>query len=171
MTDAAVDDLERLDGSALVWALKKMLLLEADPYTGEPLVGTLIGYRKLVVGNRDWRLVWRVTTEERGRLVVEIAEVWAVGARSDGAVYDEMAARIAAMPDGPARRSMHSVLEQLGRRAKGVQARVPREPVTGPEPWLVDRLVHSAGRDRREVEAMTSQQAVDAWTDFMMRSR
>lgn len=67
-----------------------MLLLEADPLAGEPLLGSLIGYRKLVVGNRDWRIVWRAVTDQRGIVSVEIAEVWAVGARADSEVYSEM---------------------------------------------------------------------------------
>ena len=58
-----------------------MLLLERDPLAGEPLLGTLVGYRKLVVGNRDWRIVWRASTDQRGTLTIEIAEVWAVVAR------------------------------------------------------------------------------------------
>lgn len=171
LTDPAVEDLERLDGAALVWALKKMLLLETDPHAGLPLLGPLIGYRKLVVGNRDWRVVWRVARDERGALVVVIAEVWAVGARSDDEVYDEMAARTAAMPDTPVRRSLQAVIAGLGKQASGVRARPPLEPVSRPEPWLVERLVHTAGRDRRDVEAMTSEQAVDAWTEHMLRGR
>lgn len=47
LTDAAVADLARLDGAALVWALKKMLLLEADPHAGQPLAGTLIGAARI----------------------------------------------------------------------------------------------------------------------------
>jgi len=35
----------------------------------------------------------------------------------------------------------------------------------------VDRLVHTAGLMREAVEAMTSEQAVDAWTDYMMGER
>ena len=36
-----------------------------------------------------------------------------------------------------------------------------------PEQWLVDRLVHTAGLDRSAVLAMTSEQAVDAWTEYI----
>jgi len=119
LTDAAIEDLHRLDGAPLVWALKKMLLLETDPYAGEPLVGRLVGYRKLVVGNRDWRLVWRVITDERGAVIIDVAEVWAVGARTDAAVYEEMVTRVDELPDGRVRRSLADVVEQLGKRAKG----------------------------------------------------
>lgn len=171
LTDPAVEDLRRLDGAALVWALKKMLLLERDPNAGEPLLGALIGYRKLVVGNRDWRLVWRTTTDARGTLVVDIAEVWAVGARSDADVYDEMTRRVATLANAPVRRSLSDIIEQLGRRAKGLEAKAVATPRSAPEPWLVDRLVHTAGMDSAEVLSMTSEEAVDAWTAHITRPR
>ena len=171
LTDPAVEDLRRLDGAVLVWALKKMLLLERDPDAGEPLLGALIGYRKLVVGNRDWRLVWRTTTDARGSLVVEIAEVWAVGARSDAEVYDEMTRRVATLADAPVRRSLSDIIEQLGRRATGLEAKAVATPRSAPEQWLVDRLVHTAGMDSAEVLSMTSEEAVDAWTAHITRPR
>ena len=170
LTDPAVADLQRLDGAPLVWALKKMLLLEKDPQAGEPLLGSLIGYRKLVVGNRDWRIVWRVTSNERGAVTIEVAEVWAVGARSEGEVYAEMTQRVASLGDSPVRRSLTATLDELGKRAKGLQA-TPVATPSRPEPWLVDRLVHTAGLDRAAVLAMTSEQAVDAWTEHITRSR
>ncbi len=171
LTEAAVEDLHRLDGAPLVWALKKMLLLETDPHAGQPLLGTLIGYRKLTVGNRDWRLIWRVTTDERGTTIVDIAEVWAVGARSHAAVYAEMTARVATLPDNPTRRSLHSVITELGRRARHVRARPPVEPPPRVEPWLAHRLIHTAGIDPQVVALMTSEEAVDAWTAYMLRDR
>lgn len=60
LTDPAVDDLAglmRKDPKIARWALKKMIQLETDPEAGQPLVGALIGWRKLTVGNRDWRIV------------------------------------------------------------------------------------------------------------------
>lgn len=171
LTDAAVEDLDRLHGAALVWALKKMLLLETSSDAGEPLMGNLIGYRKLVVSDRDWRIVWRPTTNDRGGVVIEVSEVWAVGARSDSDVYAEMTARLAAAPASPALHSLASVVEALGRRAGKVVAQPPYEAPPVPEPWLVERLVHTVGLDRPDVLEMTSEQAVDAWTEYMLRSR
>lgn len=171
LTYPAFQDLRRLDGAPLMWALKKMLLLETDPQAGAPLLGNLIGYRKLVVGNRDWRIIWRVTTDERGAVTVEIAEVWAVGARADAEVYAEMEKRIADLGDTPVRRSLEAVVGQLGSRAKGITPQPVTVAPSAPEAWLVDRLVHTAGLDRAEVIAMTSEQAVDAWTDFISRQR
>lgn len=171
LTDPAVADLHRLDGAPLVWALKKMLLLETDPQAGEPLLGSLTGYRKLVVGNRDWRIVWRVLSDERGALTIEVAEVWAVGARSDGEVYAEMTERVSSLGDSPVRRSLSAILDELGRRAKGLQATPVTLAPSRPEPWLVERLVHTASLDRDRVLTMTSEQAVDAWTAHITRQR
>lgn len=171
LTDPAIEDLRRLDGAPLVWALKKMLLLETDPLAGGPLLGSLVGYRKLVVGNRDWRVIWRAISNERGTLTVEIAEVWAVGARSDGEVYAEMERRVASLGDTPVRRSLEAIVGELGKPAKAVQITPVAVAPSAPEPWLVERLVHTASLDRNEVLAMTSEQAVDAWTDFITRQR
>ncbi|MCW2132330.1 type II toxin-antitoxin system RelE family toxin [Arthrobacter sp. VKM Ac-2550] len=63
LTDDAIADLRRLqkkDPQIVRWAFKKMLLLERPAHAGEPLLGSLIGFRKLAVGDRDWRIVWRV---------------------------------------------------------------------------------------------------------------
>lgn len=166
LTDPAVEDLRRLDGAVLVWALKKMLLLESNPRAGEPLLGRLIGYRKLVVRHRDWRIVWRTTTNDRGGVVIEIAEVWAVGARADSEVYAEMARRVAMMVAQPAKRPLAHVVEALGKAAKGVTPRPPYELPPTPEPWLVDLLVRTVGLERATVEAMTVEEAMDAWADY-----
>ena len=61
-------------------------------------------------------------------------------------------------PDGHARRSLVSVVDQLGKRAKGVTARPPFMPPTPAEPWLVERLVFSQfigflGRVRARLDA------------------
>lgn len=171
LTDPAVEDLRRLDGAALIWALKKMLLLERNPNAGEPLLGTLIGYRKLVFGDRDWRIVWRTTTDDRGGVIIEIAEVWAVGARADSEVYAEMTSRVAQMSAQPAKRALASVIEALGKSAKGVTARPPYAPPPTPEPWLVDLLVRTVGLERATVEAMTLEEAMDAWADYRNKPR
>ncbi|HEV2087575.1 MAG TPA: hypothetical protein VGR21_04615, partial [Cryptosporangiaceae bacterium] len=71
----------------------------------------------------------------------------------------------------PVRRSLTAILDELGKRAKDLQAKPVAEPPSRPERWLVDRLVHTAGLDRDNVLAMTSEQAVDAWTEHITRQR
>lgn len=170
LTDPAIADLRALDRSAVIWALKKMLLLERKPLAGEPLGSELTGWRKLVVGDRHWRLIWRLIGRPSGAITVEIAEVWAVGARSDSQVYSEMTTRLTQMGPSPTRRSLETVIDRLGAGAS-VVASTPAAPASAPEPWLIERLVHTAGIDRDRVAEMTNEQAVDAWTDYMLRSR
>lgn len=158
-----LEDLARHNPQALRWSLKKMLLLERDPYAGEELHGDLIGWRKLVVGNRDWRVIWRATTDGSGAVLVDIAEVWAVGARSDATVYREMADRVATLPESPPTLALAEVIARLGKAATAIQA--AREAAAEPVPeWLVTRLVHTAGCNRADVERMSLEDAVDAWT-------
>jgi mRNA interferase RelE/StbE len=169
LTNPAVADLERLvgvDPQIVRWALKKMLLLERDPDAGRPLLGDLIGWRKLVVGDRDWRIVWRVTTDEVGNQVIDIAEVWAVGARADAEVYAEMNDRIAVLGSSPTTQALSEVIERLGRAAGKVMATT--EPVHDPvPPWLVDRLVHQVHMTPEAVAELTGAQAMQAWEAFI----
>lgn len=145
-----------------------MLLLEENPDAGEPLLGGLIGWRKLTVGDRDWRVVWRATTDEGSTPVVEVAEVWAVGARSGREVYREMAARVAAMPNSPRTVALAEVVERFGKLRAGITpaGRPTRDELPD---WLVDQLVHTAGVRREAVASMTLKEAVDAWTEWTTR--
>lgn len=173
LTEPAIDDLRRLqraDPQVVRWALKKMLLLQRDPNAGGPLLGALVGFRKLVVGDRGWRIVWRVTTDDAGRHIIDIAEVWAVGARADREVYLEMRDRLAREPGERATRPLADVVALLGRASWGLES--AHEPVSEPLPsWLVDKLTHVAGMDRLDVHGMTLEQAFEAWTEWIQRSR
>jgi mRNA interferase RelE/StbE len=154
--DAAIEDLTRLSHDIRLRVFKKLLLLEKDPEAGLPLGGSLTGYRKLVVGNRDWRIVYRGTQDGN----VEICEVWVVGARSADEVYREAAGRIASLPSNP---TAHTLAQVLGRLGYGP---IPEPEPEAPPAWLVARLVHTARRDPNEVAAMTLDEALQAWTDY-----
>jgi mRNA interferase RelE/StbE len=143
--DAAIEDLTRLSHDIRLRVFKKLLLLEKDPGAGRPLGGSLTGYRKLVVGNRDWRIVYRATQDGN----VEICEV-----------YREAAGRIASLPSNP---TTHTLAQVLGRLGYGP---VPEPEPEAPPAWLVARLVHTARRDPNEVAAMTLDEALQAWTDY-----
>lgn len=137
LTEYAVEDLRRLhrkDPQLVRDVFAKMLLLERAADAGEPLVGALVGFRKLVVGNRAWRIVWRETTDENHRPVLDIAEIWAAGAREDGEVYAEMRDRVASLKaqEDPLARPLAEVVEKLGRRYGDVDA--------SPEPYVSDSL-------------------------------
>jgi len=169
LTEPAIEDLTRLvrqDPQIARQALKKMILLERDPRAGDPLLGALIGFRKLTVGDRHWRIVWRVTADESGHDVVEIAEVWAAGARSDGDVYAEMNDRVEQLADTPQTQALADVIHLLGRSAGDVTA--AKQPTSEPVPdWLADRLVHTAGASREDVMAMSPEEAMQAWEAFI----
>jgi mRNA interferase RelE/StbE len=166
--DDAVEDLRALhrkDPQIVRAVLKKCLLLERNPEAGEALLGDLIGFRKLVVGDRDWRIVWRVTTSAEGDTVLDIAEVWAAGARADGEVYDEISSRLAEIGDAGLRHALQEVVNVLA-PASGIEAAV--EPATDPVPeWLRDRLVHTAGLDLHDVTMLTGEQAMRRWEKFI----
>lgn len=173
LTDAAFEDLVALNRSntpALRWALKKLLLLERDPEAGEELHGSLIGYRKLTISNRTWRVVWRVTNDESGSVIVDVAEVWAVGARSDAEVYAEMNDRIRSLPRTPTTLALAEVIARLGKAASGITAAAEPEVDVLPT-WLVDNLVHQAGMTRRSAAELTLKEAVDLWTEWISRPK
>ena len=174
LIDPAIDDLDRLlklDPQIVRQVLKKMLLLERDPRAGAPLVGDLIGWRKLTVGDRHWRIVWRITTDDVGNEIVEIAEVWAAGARSDADVYEEMSRRVAALPQSPTSIALADVVAILGRSAVGVVA--AEEPaVAEPVPeWLAQRLRHQAGISQAEIDTLSAQEAMSVWEAHLTKPR
>lgn len=169
LIDAAFEDLQallRLDPQIVRWALKKMLLLERDPEAGEVLHGALIGFRRLVVGDRDGRVVWRVTHDSTGSVIVDVAEVWAVGARSNAEVYAEVAGRAARMAGtAPATSALPDVIERLSKVAAGLHARAEQPASTLPE-WLIERLRRQVGMAETEIAALSLEQAVDTWTQW-----
>jgi len=171
LTAPALSDLEALlkkDPQIVRWALKKMLLLERSPEAGEPLLGQLIGWRKLTVGDRDWRVVWRVSTDTEGAVTVTIAEVWAVGARTDAEVYTEMNDRVAAARQSPATLALAEVIQILGRHARRDDLQPATQPAHDVVPvWLRERLIQSTGIDAEAVDTMTGAQAMDRWERYM----
>lgn len=89
-----------------------------------------MGFRKLVVGDRDYRIVWRETTDAAHPLVLEITKVWAVGARADSEIYDEMTHLQQACHPSPHARALAEVIEEMGRLYGGIDA----HPLSRPQP-------------------------------------
>ncbi len=95
--------------------------------------------------------------------------MWAAGARSDGDVYAEMTERVEQLPDTPQTQALADVIHALGRSAGDISA--TRQPTSEVVPeWLVDRLVHTAGMTRVDVEAMSPEAAMQTWEAFITRS-
>jgi mRNA interferase RelE/StbE len=108
----AADDVRALDGSARRLVLKALKKLEQSPeLRGAPLgskanaQSDLMGYRKLVVGDRDYRVVYEVRSD--GSVVV----VWVVGARADAEVYAQARARAVAYSDPAKRTLLQAILD------------------------------------------------------------
>ncbi len=171
-TEPALEDLRRFQASApsvLPLLLKKLLLLERNPYAGEPLLGCLIGYRKIVVGNRHWRIVWRVIEDASGETTIEIAEVWAVGARADSEVYSEVRKRIEKLGSTPETVAIASTVARLSR---GVDVIERPDPVEDPVPtWLSVRLTEQVGLTAMQISQMSGEQAMKLWEAFITQPR
>ncbi|MGN6523268.1 MAG: type II toxin-antitoxin system RelE family toxin, partial [Actinomycetes bacterium] len=112
LTADAREDVRDLDGSARKLVLRALKKLEDDPLQrGQPLGSgkdNLTGYRKLVVGNRDYRVIYRV--ERDGTVVV----VWVIGSRTDGECYALATARMKLAATDP---EVAAEMEQLIERA------------------------------------------------------
>lgn len=173
LIDPAIDDLKklfRLDPSVMRKVIIKMLILELNTEAGEPLIGELIGWRKLTVGDRNWRIIWRVKKDQSGDQMIEIAQVWAVGARSDSEIYEEMKERVAAAPTSPKTTALSDVLELFGDKVGEVVATT--EPMDSPAPkWLLNRLEHSAGLHQDQLRGLSVEQAMDIWEEYIGRPK
>lgn len=110
LTEDAREDLRDLDGSARVVVLKALRKLRTEPeQRGAPLgsraTSNLTTFRKLVVGNRDYRIVYRV--EADGTVVV----VWVIARRADDEVYQLAMSRLQMHPDAPVRELSETLKE------------------------------------------------------------
>jgi len=93
LTADAKEDLRDLDGAARGLVVKKLRVLQDQPeLRGKPLgskgAGNLTTFRSIVVGNRDYRIVYRVNRD--GTVCV----VSVIAARCDDEVYALALARL-----------------------------------------------------------------------------
>ena len=82
LTAEAREDLRGLDGQARIIVARALKKLEVEPEKrGVPLGakagGDLTTFRKLVVGDRDYRIVYRVEKD------ATVTVVWVIGRRTD----------------------------------------------------------------------------------------
>lgn len=101
LTTEAREDLRGLDGAARKLVVKSIAKLSESPeQRGAPLgsrsTGNLTGLRKLVVGDRQYRIVYQV--EQDGSVCV----VWVIGSRVDEECYDLALARVDLYAGSPA---------------------------------------------------------------------
>lgn len=119
LIDEAVVDLADLAESGMLRQFFKKLLEieESGKQAGEPLGKDLVGWRKLTVGNRNWRIVFRV--DRAG----EVATVCVIGDREDAACYEEAQRRAKGAADADAASLAESMMELFGTRKERKAAR------------------------------------------------
>lgn len=110
LTADAREDLRDLDGSARKVVLRAVRKLACEPdKRGQPLgsraTGDLTTFRKLVVGDREYRIVYRI--ERDGTVVV----VWVIAKRADKEVYELALARLRTHPDQELARVAQGLME------------------------------------------------------------
>ncbi len=112
LIDDAIADLAKLAESGKLKAFfKKLLEIETKgSLAGEPLGRDLVGWRKITVGNRDWRIVFQVDKAE------SVATICVIGDRDDGACYEEAKKRADHVKDSDAASLAESMMELLGSR-------------------------------------------------------
>lgn len=96
LIDEAVEDLARyVETDVFPRLLAKLIRLEeAGSDAGQPLGRGLTGWRKIVVGDRDWRIIFTTDPEQT------VATVWVIGDRTDAACYQDAQRRVDALVGG-----------------------------------------------------------------------
>jgi len=121
LIEEAVADLTRytVSGHIRLFLKKLVWLEEAGEQGGAALGGALTGMRRIVVGDRDWRILFTMNPEKTG------ATVWVIGDRGDDQCYREAQARLQRLRgDVPETQSLSATMLRLmqarqERRAKG----------------------------------------------------
>ena len=126
--ESAIKDIRKLDRSVAARVLAKVRLLETDPEAGRPLgskgagAGNLTTFRKLVVGDRDFRIIYRV--QPSGTVSV----VWVVGAPSDDECYREATTRLMQLGPTPQTQALLSIIEQVKPKSGRKKSKGQRRP-------------------------------------------
>ncbi len=125
LIDEAVVDLAELTESGNIKQFfKKLLEVEAHGAdAGQPLGGKLVGWRKLTVGNRNWRIVFHVNKAET------VATVCVIGDREDAACYEEAQRRAKQANDIDAASLAASMIDVLGSRKQRRAAKTKAKAV------------------------------------------
>jgi mRNA interferase RelE/StbE len=167
--EPAIDDLVRLskkNKELLRQVLKKILLIERNPLAGHPLLGDFIGWRKLTVGDRHWRIIWRTHTDESGTVIIEIAEIWAIGARADSKIYKELRDRIDTLGPDQKVQSLREVIAYLGHGPMPLQQMPSPEPVPA---WLANRLLKNLQITQEQIDLLDAESAMSIWENYLIK--
>jgi mRNA interferase RelE/StbE len=122
LSSDAVDDLQRYahSGNLALFLAKLVRLEEAGKDAGVPLGGGLVGWQKIVVGDRNWRIIFTMSSDET------VAQVWVIGDRADAECYEEAARRLARLgKERPEAASLATVMLDLVRKRGGEKKKKP----------------------------------------------
>jgi mRNA interferase RelE/StbE len=112
LIDDAISDLAKHaeSGQLKAFFTKLLEIEQKGSEAGEPLGRDLNGWRQITVGNRDWRIVFRVDKQE------EVATVCVIGDREDGACYEEAKRRVDKVKNTDAASLAESMMTLFGSR-------------------------------------------------------
>ena len=125
LTDEALEDLARYATTGnLPLFLKKLIRLEeVGKDAGLPLGRGLTGWRKIVVGDRNWRIIFTTNLNET------VATIWVIGDREDSACYEEALRRVEALgKNRPEAVSLAAAMFQLSEIRKSEKKRRRKRP-------------------------------------------
>jgi mRNA interferase RelE/StbE len=109
--DAIADLAKQVETGKLKSFFAKLLEIEKKgAHAGDPLGRGLVGWRKITVGNRNWRIVFRVDKDET------VATICVIGDREDGACYEEAKRRADTAPRSDAASLAESMMTLFGSR-------------------------------------------------------
>ena len=110
-TQDAIEDLEQLDSSGRRLVLGKLRMLDTNAEAGQPLgsrkLVNLTGLRKLVAGNRTYRIIYRV--EKDGSVVV----IWVIADRVDDECYELAIKRLEELGNHPVAKDVATAVQQM----------------------------------------------------------
>ncbi len=118
LIDEAVEDLALyVETDVFPRLLAKLVRLEeVGKEAGQPLGRGLTGWRKIVVGDRDWRIIFTTSPDET------VATVWVIGDREDAACYEEAQRRVDALTkEQPEAASLAAVMFQLSQAQRAAK--------------------------------------------------
>lgn len=166
----AVDDLlsfHKKDRATFEKIVRRLLYIQRDSQVGFLLSGHFADFRKLKVTHPELRIVWKVLHDENGEEVIEIAQIWAIGARANGEIYKELKKRIALLEGNQEATELSRVLAII---ATGKREAIPKLQPLDPVPsYLEEALVNRMGLSAEAVRGLTGPIALELWTQFIQR--
>lgn len=136
---------------------KKLLFLEASPMqAGRPLTGPLSEMRKISVGDRIWRIVWKAINKNE-------SQVWGIGKRDHSDIYREVERRIKILGANPETATIAEMLSALQLRVQPVLLRddIPQH--------ILDALYHEMKLSIETIETLNVEEAKSLFERYLAK--